>query len=83
MISLWQLLTKDFALLVLLSCVIASPLAYYYLADWLASYDYRIGISWWVFVVAAIGALAITLITVSYQSIRAALINPVKSLRSE
>jgi ABC-type antimicrobial peptide transport system permease subunit len=82
-ISLWQLLTKDFALLVLLSCVIASPIAYYYLADWLASYDYRVAISWWVFVVAAIGALAITLLTVSYQSIKAALINPVKSLRSE
>jgi putative ABC transport system permease protein len=82
-INLWQLLTKDFAVLVLLACVIASPIAYYYLSDWLKGYDYRVAISWWVFVVAAVGALLITLVTVSYQSIKAALINPVKSLRSE
>ena len=83
MISLWQLLTKDFVLLVLLSCVIASPIAYYYLADWLKGYDYRVVISGWVFVGAAVSALLITLLTVSYQSIKAALTNPVKSLRSE
>ncbi|GAB3698942.1 ABC transporter permease [Spirosoma flavus] len=82
-INLWQLLTRDFALLVLFACLIASPIAYYYLADWLKEYDYRVEISWWVFVVAAVGALLITLLTVSYQSIKAALINPVKSLRSE
>lgn len=82
-LNLWQLLTKDFALLVLFACVIASPIAYYYLADWLNEYDYRVDISWWVFVVAAAGALLITLLTVSYQSIKAALVNPVKSLRSE
>jgi putative ABC transport system permease protein len=82
-INLWQLLTKDFALLVLVACVIASPIAYYYLTDWLQGYDYRVAISWWVFVVAAVGALGITLLTVSFQSIKAALMNPVKSLRSE
>ncbi|GAB2764655.1 ABC transporter permease [Rhabdobacter roseus] len=82
-LNLWQLLTKDFALLVLFSCVIATPIAYYYLNDWLQGYDYRVTISWWVFVVSAIGALLITLLTVSFQSIRAALMNPVKSLRSE
>jgi putative ABC transport system permease protein len=81
--NLWQLLTKDFAVLVLFACVIASPIAYYYLADWLKEYDYRVEISWWVFVVAAVGALVITLLTVSYQSIKAALVNPVKSLHSE
>ncbi|RAJ90834.1 ABC-type antimicrobial peptide transport system permease subunit [Larkinella arboricola] len=82
-INLWQLLTKDFAVLVLVACVIASPIAWYYLTDWLREYDYRVTISWWVFVVAAAGALLITLITVSFQSIKAALVNPVKSLRSE
>jgi putative ABC transport system permease protein len=82
-ITLWQLLTKDFLFLVLLACLIASPIAYYYLADWLKGYTYRIEISWWVFVVAAAGALLITLVTVSYQSVKAALVNPVKSLRSD
>ncbi|WP_174260179.1 ABC transporter permease [Spirosoma endbachense] len=81
--NLWQLLTKDFALLVLVACLIASPIAYYYLTDWLKGYDYRVAISWWVFVIAAVGALGITLLTVSYQSIKAALMNPVRSLRSE
>ena len=83
MVTLWQLLTKDFVLLVLFSSVIATPIAYYYLNDWLQGYDYRVTISWWVFVVAALGALLITLLTVSFQSIKAALMNPVKSLRSE
>ncbi|OIN55703.1 ABC transporter permease [Arsenicibacter rosenii] len=82
-LSLWQLLTKDFALLVLCSSLIASPIAWYYLNDWLSGYDYRVAISWWVFVIAALGALLVTLLTVSYQSLRAALINPVKSLKSE
>ncbi len=82
-LSLWQLMTRDFALLVLFSCIIASPIAWYYLNDWLSGYDYRVDISWWVFVVAALGALLVTLLTVSYQSLKAALINPVKSLKSE
>lgn len=81
--NLWQLLSKDFVILVLISCLIASPVAYYYLNDWLASYDYRVEISWWVFVVAALGAVSITLLTVSYQAIKAALMNPVKSLKTE
>nr|WP_293839190.1 ABC transporter permease [uncultured Arsenicibacter sp.] len=82
-LSLWQLMTRDFALLVLFSSLIASPIAWYYLNDWLSGYDYRVDISWWVFVIAALGALAVTLLTVSYQSLKAALINPVKSLKSE
>jgi putative ABC transport system permease protein len=82
-ITLWQLLTKDFLLLVLLACLIASPIAYYCLDNWLKGYNYRIEISWWVFVVAAAGALLITLVTVSYQSVKAALVNPVKNLHSE
>ncbi len=81
--SLWGLLSKEFILLVLLSCVIAVPIAWYYLHEWLANYDYRISISWTVFVLAAGLALLITLVTVSWQAIRAALANPVKSLRTE
>lgn len=81
--NLWRLLSGEFVLLVLLSCIIAVPIAWYYLNDWLANYDYRISISWVVFVLAAVAALLITLATVSWQAIRAALANPVKSLRTE
>ena len=81
--NLWRLLSKDFVLLVLLSCSIAIPLAYYFLHEWLQKYEYRTEISWWIFAVACSGALLITLLTVSFQSIRAALMNPVKSLRTE
>ena len=82
-VSLWKLLSTEFVLLVILSCVIAAPIAWYYLDSWLSNYDYRINVSWLVFVFASIIALAITLITVSFQSIKAALSNPVKSLRTE
>jgi len=81
--NLWQMLSRDFVGLVLLSSLIASPIAYYYLNDWLKGYDYHVEISWWVFAAAAVGALVITLLTVSYQTLRAALTNPVKSLKSE
>ncbi|GAB3643037.1 ABC transporter permease [Spirosoma arcticum] len=81
--NLWQLLSKDFLVLVLISLVIASPTAYYFMNDWLQQYQYRSDISWWVFAAAGAGALLITLLTVSFQSIKAALMNPVKSLRSE
>jgi putative ABC transport system permease protein len=82
-INLWGMLSKDFVLLVVLSQVIASPIAYYFMHNWLQHYKYRTDISWWMFALTAAGALTITLLTVSYQSITAALINPVKSLRSE
>jgi len=81
--NLWRLLSKDFVLLVLLSCAIAIPAAYYFMHNWLLNYEYRTEISGWIFVAAASGALIITLLTVSFQSIRAALMNPVKSLRTE
>lgn len=82
-VNLWAMQSKSFLLLVLLSCLIAIPIAWYYLDTWLADYEYRIELSWGVFLVSAILALAVTLLTVSFQSIRAALANPVKSLRSE
>ena len=81
--QVWQLLSKDFVFLVVISCVIAIPIAYYYMQDWLEQYDYRTDISWKVFALATMGALFITVITVSFQAIRAALANPVKSLRTE
>lgn len=82
-LNLWQMLSWEFVVLVLVSCIIASPIAYYGLSSWLDSYEYRIDVSGWFFIAAAIGALAITLATVSFQSIRAARMNPVKSLRAE
>ena len=81
--TLWQMLSKEFAWLVIISCFIATPLAWYYLNGWLQQYNYRTSISVWVFVASGVGALVITLITVSFQAIKAALANPVKSLRSE
>lgn len=81
--SLWQLLSKDFVVLVTIALLIASPVAYYFMHNWLQGYQYRTQINWWIFIVAAVGAMTITLATVSYQSIKAALMNPVKSLRSE
>lgn len=82
-VNLWRLLSTEFVILVILSCVIATPIAWYYLHNWLANYDYRIEIKWQVFVLAAVVALFITLLTVSFQAIKAAIANPVKSLRTE
>jgi len=77
------LLTKDFLQLVLLSSIVAFPLAWWVMHEWLQNYAYRIDINWWVFIAAAMLALLIALITISFQAIRAAVANPVKSLRKE
>ncbi len=77
------LLSKDFLQLVGISCLIAFPVAWWALNNWLQSYQYRVGIHWWVFAIAGILAMLIALTTVSFQAIKAALTNPVKSLRSE
>jgi putative ABC transport system permease protein len=77
------LLAKDFLKLVLIAIVIASPLAYYFMNKWLEDFAYHIEIQWWMFVMAGLVAVAIAFFTVSFQSIKAALANPVKSLRSE
>ena len=82
-IRLWQMLAKDFIILVIVSCFIAIPVAWYFLNGWLLKYQYRTEIPWWIFVVTVIGAIIITLLTVSFQAISAAMVNPVKSLRSE
>ncbi|WP_020606330.1 ABC transporter permease [Spirosoma spitsbergense] len=81
--SLWGLLSKDFLGLVVIACLLSMPIAGYFLNGWLAKYSYRTELSWWIFALSGVGALAITLLTVSFQSIKAALMNPVKSLRSE
>ncbi|MGK6350410.1 ABC transporter permease [Parapedobacter sp. DT-150] len=81
--NLLRLLSTEFILLVLVSSVIAAPIAWYYLHQWLTNYDYRIEINWMVFVWAAVLALIITLVTVSFQAIKAATANPVNSLRDE
>lgn len=81
--NLWRLLSKEFVGLVLISILIATPLAWYFMHNWLHNYEYRTNMSWWIFIAAGVGALFITLLTVSFQSIKAALTNPIKSLRSE
>jgi putative ABC transport system permease protein len=77
------LLSKGFVRLIFIAVVIASPLAWYFMNDWLQSYAYRIDINWWVFVLAGAFAFLIAVATVSYQAVKAALANPVKSLRTE
>ncbi len=81
--TVWKMLSRDFVWLVIASFLLAAPLTYYFSNQWLQQYDYRTTISWWVFAVTGMGALVITLLTVSYQSIAAAMANPVDSLRSE
>jgi putative ABC transport system permease protein len=77
------LLSKDFIILVVISLIIASPVAWYFMNRWLEDFAYRIHISWWVFVLAGSAAILIALLTVSFQSVKAAIVNPVTSLRSE
>ena len=79
--SLWKLLSRDFLVLVGLSYLIAIPIAWIFLAGWLEQYAYRTSISWWIFGLAGLSALVIALVTVSFQALRAANRNPVKSLR--
>jgi len=82
-VNLWGMLSKDFVKLVIIALLVAMPMAWYFMSNWLLKYEYRSPIVWWIFAAAGVGALLITLLTVSYQSVKAALANPVKSLRSE
>jgi putative ABC transport system permease protein len=77
------LMSGDFVKLVLLAILIASPIAWWAMNRWLRDFAYKISISWWMFAAAGLGAILIALITVSFQSVKAALANPVKNLRSE
>jgi putative ABC transport system permease protein len=78
-----NLLSKDFLALVFISFFIAMPVAWYFMHSWLKDFHYRTDISWWVFVLSGLLALVIAVLTVSFQAIRAAVTNPVKSLRAE
>jgi putative ABC transport system permease protein len=81
--DIWRLLSKEFVVLVIFSLFVAFPIAWYAMQNWLQDYQYRTELSWTIFAGAGIGALLITLLTVSFQAIKAALSNPVKSLRTE
>ncbi|MEO6549285.1 MAG: ABC transporter permease [Ferruginibacter sp.] len=82
-LNVWHLLSKDFVVLVILSFLIAVPLSYYFMHNWLQHYSYRTEMSWWIFAAAGIGLLLITILVVSLQAVKAAIANPVKSLRTE
>ena len=82
-VSVFSILSKEFLQLIFITIIIAAPLAWYIMNKWLQNYAYRIQISWWMFLIAGILALLIALMTVSYQTIKAAIANPVKSLRTE
>jgi putative ABC transport system permease protein len=80
---LWAMLSKDFVILVLVSCSIAIPIAYYAMNEWLNDYEYKASIGTGLLVVVVLATMLITLLTVSFQAIKAALMNPVKSLKTE
>ena len=82
-IQLWRMLSAEFVMLTGISCIIGLPLATFLIEKWLSGYEYRTELSWLVFVATVTGAIAITLLTVSFQTIRVAMSNPVKSLKSE
>jgi putative ABC transport system permease protein len=81
--TLWSMLSKEFLILVGLSGLIAIPLTWYFMTEWLLQYTYRTPVTWWVFAAASCGAMLLTICTVSFQAIKAAIANPVASLRSE
>jgi len=81
--NLWRMLSGEFIILVMISFLIAMPVAHVWMVGWLQRYTYRAAMPWWAFVVAAGGAMVITLVTVSVQGVRAAMMNPVKSLKTE
>jgi len=78
-----SLLSKDFLRLVIISFVVASPVAWFFMSKWLENYTYRISVEWWVFAAAGLLSILIALITISFQAIKAAIANPIKSLRTE
>ncbi|MEZ4896104.1 MAG: FtsX-like permease family protein [Saprospiraceae bacterium] len=81
--SIVQMLNREFIVLVLIAMVIATPIAWYAMNRWLSDFAYRVNISWWIFALAGLIALGIALLTVSFQSLKAALANPVNSIKSE
>jgi putative ABC transport system permease protein len=82
-LHVWQMLSKEFLWVVFGACLVGSPLAYYLLSAWLQKFTYHTEIHGWTFVFTTLAMVLVTLLTVSYQSVKAALMNPVKSLKSE
>ncbi|MEM1134295.1 MAG: ABC transporter permease [Bacteroidota bacterium] len=82
-LKLWKMLSIDFIITVLISCCMAIPFAYYLMNEWLQEYTYRIEISWWIYILGSLGAIMLTLLTVSFQTIKAANANPIKCLKNE
>jgi len=81
--QLWILISKDFVVLVTISCVVAVPFAYWVLQAWLEGYQYRVALPWWVFIAASVGTLVITILTVSWHVIRVARVSPASTLKVE
>jgi putative ABC transport system permease protein len=81
--NIWQMFSKDFIVIILISLCIAIPVAYYAAHKWLENYQYKTTLAWWIFLLGGAGVLMITLLTASYHAVKAALANPVKSLRVE
>ncbi|MBO6522514.1 MAG: ABC transporter permease [Balneolaceae bacterium] len=81
--NLWALLSRDFGILVIIACIISIPIASFVMNIWLQDYEYRIHIYWWIYAIGVISCFLVTMLTVSYHSIKASLLNPVKSLKTE
>ncbi len=81
--NITSMLSKDFLMLIIVSLIIASPIAWYLMNKWLQDYTYRTHIHWWTFVLAGTAAILIALMTISFKAIKAALANPVESLKNE
>jgi ABC-type antimicrobial peptide transport system permease subunit len=77
------LFSKEFIILIAIAFAIATPIAWYFMNQWLDDYAYRINVGWWIFLIAGLAAILIALLTISFQAIKAAIANPVKSLRTE
>lgn len=82
-LSIWQMLSSEFIALVVIACFLSVPVSYYFMQGWLQKYEYHDQIPVWIFVATGVGAIALTLLTISYRAVKAALMNPVRSLRSE
>jgi len=81
--GVWKLLTKEFAMLVLISITLAIPVSYLTMYKWLQNYSYRISLDWWIFTSAGVGATVVAIATVSFHAVRSALSNPARSLKSQ
>ncbi|MEM6698518.1 MAG: FtsX-like permease family protein, partial [Bacteroidota bacterium] len=82
-VSITALLSKDFLKLVIIATLTATPLAWYFMQQWLAEFAYRIDMQWWIFAISGLLAIGVALLTISAQSVKAALANPIKSLRND